>query len=102
MFHYIKTKSPAQAGLLAKLRFPKLSTTLGNLRIRYLPSKEFSLARVAGPRIPVPAVRPEGARISEAYFSWNLTTAALVANPNKIISYPEDPGPEDKTLVLGS
>ena|SRR3989338_6796871 len=70
--------------------------------MHYLPSKELSLARVAGPRIPVPAVKPEGARISEAYFSWNLTTAALVADPKVAVSFPEDPGPEDETRVAES
>src|SRR3989338_1634765 len=71
-------------------------------RTTYLPSKELSLARVAGPRIPVPAVNPEGLRISEAYFSWNFTTAALVNEPKSVVSFPEEPGPEDETLVVES
>ncbi len=60
------------------------------------------MALVAGPRIPVPAVNPAGVRILEAYFSWNFITAALVAEPNKVVSFPKDPGPEDATRVAES
>src|SRR3989344_4270115 len=41
----------------------------------------FIFLMVEGPAKPVPAVRPSGARISAAYFSWKRFTAAVVRGP---------------------
>lgn len=49
--------------------------------------------------MPVPEVSPRGARISEAYFSWNFTTAALVKLPKSVVSLPGEPAPEEVILV---
>ena len=68
----------------------------------YLPSNAFSLARVEAPTVPVPEVSPAGVRMLEAYFSWNLVTAALVPPPNRVVSLPGEPGPEEATRVAES
>src|SRR3989338_435104 len=69
------------------------------LRIPYLPSRDLSLALVAGPRIPVPAVSPEGVSMLESYFSWNFMTAALVKEPKSVVSLPGEPTPEEEIRV---
>jgi len=86
-----KQRSP---GTFAEARFASHKEGLF-----YFPKSWLSLARVAGPRIPVPAVNPEGARISEAYFSWNFTTAALVKEPKSVVSLPGEPTPEEAIFV---
>ena len=70
--------------------------------ISYFPNNEFNFALVPVPTEPVPLVSPAGVRMVEAYFSWNFTTAALVAEPNRVVSFPGEPGPEDATLVAES
>ena len=44
-------------------------------------NEAFNLAMVFEPTNPVPAVKPIGVKTSASYFSWNLTTAALVKGP---------------------
>ena len=67
-----------------------------------MPSNALSFALVEGPTVPVPAVNPAGVRMLEAYFSWNLVTAALVPPPNRVVSLPGEPGPEAATRVAAS
>lgn len=71
-------------------------------RTVYLPSNELSFALVEVPTMPVPAVNPAGVRMLEAYFSWNLITAAFVPPPNRVVSLPGEPGPEEATRVAAS
>ena len=71
----------------------------GLLLLLYRPSNAFSLARVEVPTVPVPLVKPAGVRMVEAYFSWNFTTAALVAEPNRVVSFPGEPAPDEETWV---
>jgi hypothetical protein len=57
----------------------------------------FNFAREPAPTNPVPAVSPTGARTSDAYLFWNLTTAALVRPPKYLVSFPIDPTPDADT-----
>ena len=58
-----------------------------------------SFARVDAPTSPVPLVKPFGVRMSAAYFSWNLMTAALVSPPKYLVSIPFEPTPDAVTIV---
>ena len=71
-------------------------------RLFYFPNSALSFALVEGPTVPVPTVKPEGVRMLEAYFSWNLVTAALVPPPKRVVSLPGEPGPEAATRVTAS
>ena len=42
---------------------------------------EFAFALDEAPRYPVPADKPTGVKISEAYLFWNFATATFVREP---------------------
>ncbi len=97
-----KQKPAREAGLCVLLPFHSFSEGGPQGENNYLPSNELSFALVEVPTIPVPAVNPAGVRMLEAYFSWNLITAAFVPPPNRVVSLPGEPAPEEATLVAVS
>jgi hypothetical protein len=64
---------PLSAGHLSKIYY-------GAQPLPYFPNNSFNFALVVLPTTPVPFSNPQGAKISEAYFSWKRMTAALVKN----------------------